>query len=192
MTLTALTLGRMTWAKRIALVVAGTALIAIAAQVRVPFYPVPMTLQTLAVLAIGLAYGPRLGMATVGAYLAQGAAGLPVFTGAMNGAAFVGPTAGFLVGFVAMAGIAGIAAGRGVAAMAAAAVAGSVILYLFGLAWPFAVAGLLGVEAGWASMEPGALLRAFMTPFLLGDAVKAAIAVTLVAGASGAMRSLRG
>ena len=182
MTLTGLALGRMTWTKQVAAVVAGSAFIAIAAQVAVPFFPVPMTLQTLAVLAVGLAYGSRLGAMTLLAYLAEGAAGLPVFANAQGTAAFAGPTAGFLVGFVAMSWIAGLAAGRGVAAMLAAAVAGSAALYAFGLAWPFAVAGAFGIEAGWAGLSGDALLGAFMTPFLFGDAVKAVVAVMVVSG----------
>ncbi|WP_308916817.1 biotin transporter BioY [Jannaschia sp. LMIT008] len=188
MTLTTLALGRMTWPKQIAAAVAGSALIAVAAQISVPFFPVPMTLQTLAVLAIGLAFGPTLAAATVVLYLLEGLAGLPVFTGMRNGVAFAGPTAGFLVGFVAMAWIAGQAAGRGLVAMIAAALLASAVLYVFGLAWPFAVAGAVGIEAGWASMDAGAMLGAFMYPFLLGDAVKAVLAALLVAGGATLLR----
>ena len=82
------------------------------------------------------------------AYLGQGAIGLPVFAGGIGAAAFVGPTAGFLVGFLALAWIAGLAAGRGLAAMIGAAVAGSVALYAFGLAWP------LGLARGWPGSTP--------------------------------------
>ena len=81
--------------------------LAIAAKIKVPFYPVPMTLQTLAVLGIAATYGSRLAVITVLAYLAQGALGLPVFTNtppAVAGPAyFMGPTGGFLLGFVVMA-----------------------------------------------------------------------------------------
>ena len=63
------------------LAVAGTALLTIAAKIQVPFYPVPMTLQTFVVLALGMAYGWRLGAATLLLYLAEGALGLPVFAG---------------------------------------------------------------------------------------------------------------
>ena len=92
------------------LVLGGSALIAVAAQVQVPMIPVPMTLQTLAVLLVGLSLGARMGAATLIAYLAEGAAGLPVFAGGANGVALAGPTAGFLFGFVGMAWIAGLAA----------------------------------------------------------------------------------
>lgn len=188
MTLTSMALGPMTLPKQAAAAVAGSLLIAVAAQVSVPFFPVPMTLQTLAVLTVGLAFGWRLGAATVVLYLAEGAAGLPVFAGLRNGVAFAGPTAGFLVGFVAMAAIAGLAAGRGLLAMAGAALVASAALYAFGLAWPLAVAGALGIEGGWVGMTGRPLLEAFMLPFLLGDAVKAVLAALIVAGG---MRALR-
>ncbi|UWQ20675.1 biotin transporter BioY [Jannaschia sp. W003] len=182
MTLTSMALGQMNWTKRAALAVAGSVLIALAAQVSVPFYPVPMTLQTLAVLFVGLAFGARMGAATVALYLAEGLAGLPVFANGMNGVAFAGPTAGFLVGFVAMAAIAGLAAGRGLAAMIGAALVASAVLYVFGLAWPMGVAGALGVGVWGQDLATGELLGAFMTPFLLGDAIKAVLAAVIVAG----------
>ena len=188
MTSTTLALGERRWPVQVAAVIAGTALIALAARVTVPFFPVPMTLQTLAILTIGLLYGPRLGAATLLAYLAEGAAGLPVFAGGNATAAFVGPTAGFLVGFVAMAAIAGLAAGRGLAVMVGAALAASAVLYVFGLAWPFAVASAVGIQAGWASLAPDAMLGAFMTPFLLGDAVKAVLAALIASGTLAALR----
>lgn len=191
MTATTLALGQRRWPVQVAAVIAGTALVTLAARVTVPFFPVPMTLQTLAILTIGLTYGPRLGVATLLAYLAQGAAGLPVFAGGNATAAFVGPTAGFLVGFVAMAWIAGQAAGRGVTAMAGAALLASAALYVFGLAWPFAVAGAIGIDGGWVSMASGAMLGAFMTPFLLGDAVKAVLAALIASGVLAAMRRRR-
>ena len=188
MTLTTLALGPMTWQRRVLAVVGGSALIAAAAQVSVPFYPVPMTLQTLAVLVVGLTLGPRLGAAAVVAYLAEGAAGLPVFANFSNGAAFAGPTAGFLVGFVPMAAIAGLAAGRGLPAMVLAGLAASAVLYAFGLAWPMAVAGMLGLSVWGQGLPFAELAGGFMTPFLLGDAVKIVLAAMAVAGATGWLR----
>ena len=188
MTLTTMALGPMSLPKSVAAAVAGSALIAIAAQVSVPFFPVPMTLQTLTVLLVGLAFGPRLAGATVALYLAEGAMGLPVFAGFKNGVAFAGPTAGFLVGFLAMAVIAGFAAGRGFLAMLGAAVVGSAVLYALGLAWPLAVAGAFGLEGGWVGMSGAPLLEAFMLPFLAGDAVKALIAALIVTGGVKALR----
>jgi biotin transport system substrate-specific component len=85
----------------------GSWLIAASAQISLPMWPVPATLQTLAVLLVGALGGPAVGVAAVGAYLAQGAAGLPFFAGGAAGpAVFLGPTAGFLLGFVAAAWIA--------------------------------------------------------------------------------------
>src|SRR3954468_9759565 len=83
------------------LVVAGAALLTLSAKIKLPLPYVPMTLQTLVVLMIGAAYGWRLGVAAVLAYLAEGAIGLPVFAGPVGGLApLVGPTAGYLCGFV--------------------------------------------------------------------------------------------
>jgi len=173
--------------RKVLLVLAGSAFIAVAAQITVPMFPVPMTLQTLAILIVGFAYGARLGALTLLAYLAEGAAGLPVFANAMNGAAFVGPTAGFLVGFVGLAWLAGFAAERGLArgvlSTALVGIAASALLYLPGVAWPMAVAGTLGLEAGWVGMGPGAIWTHFVAPFLIGDAVKAVLAALIVTGA---------
>ena len=98
------------------LVLTGSALLAISAQfaVRLPLSPVPVTGQTLVVLMIGMAFGARLGAATVLAYLAEGAMGLPVFAEGKSGLiAFAGPTGGYLVGFVAAAFATGFLAERG-------------------------------------------------------------------------------
>ncbi len=161
----------------ILLVLAGTALIAAAARISVPMWPVPMTLQTLAILFIGFSYGARLGAVTVFAYLVEGALGLPVFASGNGGLAYmVGPTFGFLLGYLMMAWLAGWAADRGVTRSApatiAAALAISLLLYVPGLAWPALV---LGVEGA-------ALWTGWMAPFLVGDAVKAVIAALLVTG----------
>ena len=87
--------------RAVILVALGTALLTLSAKVNLPLPYVPMTLQTLVVLMIGAAYGWRLGCATVIAYLAEGAIGLPVFAGPIGGLApLFGPTGGYLVGFV--------------------------------------------------------------------------------------------
>jgi biotin transport system substrate-specific component len=186
MTLTALALGRPSLAKQAALVLAGTLVIAIAAQVSIPFFPVPMTLQTLAILAVGLAYGSRLGAITLLTYLGQGLVGLPVFANGMNGAALLGPTGGFLLGFVLMAWLAGLATDRGVSSpvtLAAVTLGASAALYVPGLAWPLGVATAFGIDAGWATLSVEGVLSGFMLPFLIGDAVKAVLAALLVSGA---------
>lgn len=186
MTLSQAVIGTGSTARKAMLVLAGSAFIAVAAQISVPMLPVPMTLQTLAILMVGFAYGARLGALTLLAYLAEGAMGLPVFANGMNGLAFAGPTAGFLLGFVAMAWAAGFAAerglARGVVGTALSALLISAALYIPGLAWPALVAGGLGLEAGWVAQDAGFYMTWFVLPFLLGDAVKAVIAALLVAG----------
>lgn len=168
------------------LVLGGSLLIAIAAQVSVPFFPVPVTLSTLAVLLVGLTLGSRLGAAAVLAYLAEGAMGLPVFAGGMSTASLIGPTAGFLYGYVAMAWLVGLSVEKGLASgivsTALCGIAVSALLYLPGLGWPAAVMGV-GAPDLWAH---------WMAPFLLGDAVKAVIAAMLVCGGWTALASRRG
>jgi len=170
-----------------ALVLGGSLFIAVAAQVNVPMYPVPMTLQTLAIMLVALTFGSRLGALTVVAYLVEGAIGLPVFANAMNGAAFFGPTAGFLVGFVGLAWLVGFAAEKGLAkgvlGTAVAGIAASALLYIPGIAWPMSLANLSGIEAGWIGREFGAYYWTyFMAPFLIGDAVKAILAALIISG----------
>ena len=186
MTLSQAVTGSTSLLKQVLMVAGGTAFIALAAQISVPMLPVPMTLQTLAILMVGFTFGARLGAATLIAYLAEGAMGLPVFANGMNGVAFAGPTAGFLVGFVGMAWAAGWAAERGLArgfvGTALSAIVISALLYVPGLVWPALVAGATGVEAGWVAQGSGFYWTWFVAPFLLGDAVKAVIAALLVAG----------
>ncbi|QFU09367.1 Biotin transporter BioY [Rhodobacteraceae bacterium THAF1] len=166
-----------------ALIVAASLFIAIAAQVAVPMWPVPITLSTLAVLTVGLSLGPRMGALAVLTYLAEGAMGLPVFANGGAGLAYMtGPTGGFLLGYVAMAYIAGLAARASLLVMLGATLAASVLLYVPGLAWPLAVASAMGVDASWASSEAAALWSGWMQPFLIGDALKAVLAALLVAG----------
>ncbi|QGX98042.1 biotin transporter BioY [Roseovarius faecimaris] len=173
--LTQAAIGHETLLHKTALVLGGSLFIALAAQVSVG-WPVPITLQTLAILIVGLTFGSRLAAVTLLAYLAQGAAGLPVFANGMNGVALMGPTAGFLFGFVGMAWLAGLAAekglARGVVSTALVGIVVSALLYIPGLAWPAAMLGktLPELWAGW------------MAPFLLGDAIKAVIAAMVVWG----------
>ena len=193
-TLLTVTLGDQTLLRRALLVVAGSLFIALAAQIAVPMWPVPVTLQTLAILLVGFAYGSRLGAVTVLAYLAQGFVGLPVFTpSTLPGlAALIGPTGGFLIGFVGLAWLAGFAAERGLArgvlGTALAAIAASSLLYVPGVLWPMAVASVAGVDAGWAGQGLGFYAAHFVAPFLIGDVIKAVIAALVVSGAWAALR----
>ena len=163
--------------RAVLLVVAGGVLLALSARAQIPFYPVPMTLQTLVVLMLGAAYGSRLGAVTVAAYLAAGAAGLPVFAGTPEkglGLAYVlGPTGGYLVGFALAAFACGALAERGwgrhLWSAALAMLAGNVLIYLCGLVW-------LGSVAGWD--KP--ILQWGLYPFLIGDLVKIAAGTALL------------
>lgn len=196
MTLLSAASGPLSFQRQALLVLGGSLFIAAAAQITVPMYPVPMTLQTLAILIVGLTFGARLGMVTLLAYLAEGAAGLPVFANAGNGAAFFGPTAGFLVGFVGLAGLVGYAADRGwtrnVVLTALVCVVASAALYIPGVAWPMAVASALGLEGGWVGLGADKVWQYFMAPFLLGDVVKSVIAALVVTGGFAALRARQG
>ncbi|HEY9346049.1 MAG TPA: biotin transporter BioY [Inquilinus sp.] len=155
------------------LVALGTALMALSAKIQVPFYPVPMTMQTAVVLLIGGAYGWRLGGLTMLAYLAEGLAGLPVFAGLVAGPAyFAGPTSGYLVGFVASAALMGLAVERGwtrsVVGMAAAITVASLIPFVTGVAW---LATLIGpaaaIDGGLWPFIPAAILKGALAGLLL-------------------------
>ncbi|MEX0589611.1 MAG: biotin transporter BioY [Xanthobacteraceae bacterium] len=168
------------------LAVVGSMLLTLSAKVNVPFYPVPMSMQTFAVLVIGAAYGWRLGTATMLLYLAEGAAGLPVFAGTPEkgiGLAYMlGPTGGYLVGFVAGAAVTGWLCERGwdrswVLLLAAMAI-GHVLIFVFGVAW---LANLIGFEKAWA---------AGVVPFYLATVLKTLLAAAVIKGGwSLAMRS---
>ena len=150
------------------LVVAGSLLLTLSAKLQVPFWPVPMTMQTYVVLVLGMALGPRLGSAAVALYLVEGALGLPVFSGTPErgiGLAYmIGPTGGYLAGFLVAAALVGIMSARGMdrrpLGALLAAVAGMAVIYLLGLAW---LGHLIGVEK---AIQFGA------APFVLGDALK--------------------
>lgn len=168
----------------ILLVVAGTIVLTISAKIRVPFFPVPMTLQTLAVLAIGATFGARLAVITVLAYFAQGALGLPVFTNtppALAGPAyFLGPTGGFLLGFVVTAFIVGRAAdrgwGRSFPKMLGTMVLAEAVTFLLGFAW---LAWFLATPNGTGLGVAGAF-GAGVAPFILGDLLKILLAAAAV------------
>lgn len=168
---------RSAWVRNAIVVLAGSMLLTAAAKISLPFYPVPMTLQTLVVLCLGMALGPRLGALTVLAYLAQGAVGLPVFAGTPEkgiGLAYMlGSTGGYLLGFVVAAWVVGCLAklrwDRSILTTIAAMLIGNAVIYAFGLIW-------LGSVVGWD--KP--ILAWGMTPFLLGDLAKVLIAAAVL------------
>jgi biotin transport system substrate-specific component len=161
--------------RAVVLVVAGTVLLTLSAKIKLPLPYVPMTLQTLVVLLIGAAYGWRLGVTTVIAYLAEGAAGLPVFAGPVGGLApLVGPTAGYLLGFVAAAFIAGWLSERGwdrsVLWLFIAMGIGHVVILAAGFAW-LAFGVRLGVEKAWL---------VGVVPFIAASVIKNALGAVLI------------
>lgn len=172
----------------IVLVLVGTLILAISAKIKVPFYPVPMTLQTLAIMAIAAAYGSRLAVATVVAYLLEGAAGLPVFTNtppAVAGPAYlIGPTGGFLIGFIALAWIVGYAADRGwdrsVQKLFAAMIVADVVVFALGFAW---LAWFATMSNGGTGIGAAAAFKFGVAPFLLADLLKIALAALAVPAA---------
>lgn len=168
---------------QIVLVLAGSALLAISAQISVPFYPVPVTGQTLVVLMIGMAYGSRLGAATLLAYLVEGGMGLPVFANGGAGWAYLaGPTGGYLTGFLVAAFILGLLAergmGRGPVSTALAMLVGTAMIYLFGATW---LSSFIGFEKA---------LAAGVMPFLYGDVLKLVVAAGLMPLAWRGVRAL--
>ncbi len=169
--------GAARWVANAALVVAGSLVLWASAKIQVPFYPVPMTLQTLAIMAIAASFGMRLGIAAVLLYLAEGAFGLPVFAGTPEkgiGLAYmIGPTGGYLVGFVLAVGLVGWLAERGfdgnVFKLFGVMLAGDVVIFALGIFW-------LGTVLGWD--KP--ILDWGLYPFILGDVTKIALAASAV------------
>ena len=163
--------------KQAALVMLGIAVLAVAAKIKVPMWPVPITMGTFAVLTIGAAYGARLGLVTILGYMIVGALGFDVFAGSSAEAYglsyMMGGTGGYLLGYV----MATVALGwfaqagwdRSAGKMALAMLAGNVLIYVPGLIW-------LGMLYGWD--KP--ILQWGLTPFLIGDALKLALAAALL------------
>ena len=170
--------------KNITLAILGTLAIWVSAKIQIPFYPVPMTMQVFVVLAIGAAFGSRLGAATVLLYLAEGAAGLPVFAGTPEkgiGLAYMaGPTGGFLIGFVIAAFITGTLAERGwdrnFVTTALAMLFGLAAIYALGLLW-LAAPFLPITEFGGIGFDKA--IQFGLQPFIIADLVKVALATAL-------------
>ena len=167
------------WIKRIALVVAGVLALTIAAKLKVPMRPVPITMGTFAVLAIGTAYGPALGLSTILVYLLVGAFGLDVFAGNSAGTTgltyMMGTTGGYLAGYALAATALGWFARKGwdrdIKWMALALLIGNAIIYVPGLLW-------LGQVVGWD--KP--VLAWGLWPFLIGDGLKLVLAALVIPG----------
>ncbi len=174
--------------RNLVLAVVGTGLLTLSAKLKIPFYPVPMTMQTLVVLGLGMVYGWKLGFATVGVYLAAGALGMPVFAGTPEkgiGLAYMmGPTGGYLLGFILAAAVTGYLSEKGWDRRATttflAMLIGNIVVYVPGLIW-------LGSVVGWD--KP--VFAWGITPFLFGDLVKILVAMIVLPGAWNLVRRYR-
>jgi biotin transport system substrate-specific component len=161
--------------RAVILIVLGTALLTGSAKINLPLPYVPMTLQTLVVLSIGAAYGWGLGAATIMVYLVEGAIGLPVFAGPLGGLApLMGPTAGYLIGFVAAAFTTGWLSERGwdrsMPLLFVAMGIGHLIILGCGFAW-LAFGIKLGPEKAWL---------VGIAPFVPASVIKSALAAALI------------
>ena len=171
-----------------ALAIAGALALTLSAKAQVPFYPVPLTLQALVVLVLGACFGLRLSVASVGLYLLEGAAGLPVFAGTPEKGIgllyMMGPTGGFLVGFLAAVAFIGYCADKGwdrsLFRQFAILSGGHVLLFAFGFVW---LAHLIGAEKAYALG---------VATFLLASVVKTMLATAIVPGLWKLVGSLRG
>jgi len=163
-------------AVQVLLVVGGSLLLWLSAKAKVVLGPVDLSLQTLVVLLIGATYGLRLGVATLALYLAEGAAGLPVFQSTPEkgiGLAYmVGPTGGYLLGFLVMAAIVGWAVDRGwgksIVKLFAAMLVAELVMMAMGFSW---LAVLIGAAKSW---------QFGVQPFIVPDLIKVALAALLV------------
>jgi biotin transport system substrate-specific component len=176
----------LTYTHKVALAIAGIGILTASAYVSVPFFPVPLTMQTLAVLLLGGLLGPTVAVSSVAGYVALGAMGVPVFHNGLSGlAVLAGPTAGYLVGFLPAAFLMGMAVrlackvstgsveGRrldgwkALGILAVGAVAASTVIYAVGVPW-------LAVFTGQSLVKAAGIGA---VPFLLGDVLKAAVAI---------------
>jgi biotin transport system substrate-specific component len=168
-----------TWLRSSGIVLGGSLLLAICSHIAVPllFTPVPLTLQTFAVLLLGLLLSPRLAAATVIAYLVEGAAGLPVFAPSpLTGIAhLIGPTGGYLLSYPFAAALTSFLwrrVGHGIIHAAFSAAAGSIVILASGAAWLLAL-----THAGTPT-----ILSTAVVPFVPGDLLKIAAAALVAAG----------
>ena len=160
--------------KNLIIAICGTILLAVSAKVKIPFYPVPMTMQTFVVLLLGVSLGWKLGLFTVSLYLIQGIAGLPVFAGTPEKGVgivyFTGPTMGYLVGFLIAVYLAGLFKYTNNFFKNLIKLIFSVsFIYLLGMIW-------LGILIGWD--KPVFKLGA--QPFLLAELFKVVLLALII------------
>jgi biotin transport system substrate-specific component len=170
-----------TLALDLVLVAAGAALTAIAAQIAIPLWPVPVTMQTLAVLLVGVSLGAVRGALSMVFYAVLGIVGLPVFSDASSGFAVIaGPTGGYIIGFIFAAAFTGWLAqrqwDRKVLRSILAFLGGSVVVFAFGLPWLAYALGTFGLPN-----DLNSVLQAGLYPFIIGGVVKALLASGIMA-----------
>jgi biotin transport system substrate-specific component len=175
--------GTRTLAPAIVTVVLGTLFLTICSKISIPMQPVPVNLQTMGVAMLAAAFGWRIGLATVALFIVEGLAGLPVFTFGGGPGYVFSPTFGFILGFLPMAAVIGLAADSGASRrplrLFAAMLAGDAIAFGLGFLW---LAVTLGLAKGTAPMF-GTAFNAGVAPFVVWDIVKMAFAAITVAGA---------
>mgnify|MGYP006175727409 FL=1 len=160
--------------KIFSLILLGTVALTISAKLKIPFYPVPMTMQTFVVLFLGISFGYKIGLATVATYLLEGIIGIPVFSNSPERGVglvyFTGPTMGYLLGFLCAVFFAGfINLKNNIFLIFLKLIFSVSIIYLFGIFW-------LGNIIGWD--KP--ILQIGVTPFLLAELFKVCL-LTLLA-----------
>ena len=158
--------------QNISLMLIGTLILAFSSKVQVPFWPVPMTMQTFVIFLIGMTYGVRLSFATVTLYLLEGAAGLPVFASGGGLSYLFGPTAGYLYGMlfasVAISYFANLGFSKTYFKAAFSLIIGSIIIFSFGILY---LGSIIGYEKA---------IAAGLLPFIPSEIFKIALAVALI------------
>ena len=152
--------------KSLIVIFLGTLILAVSSKIKIPFYPVPMTMQTFTVMFIGMSFGYKIGLATVGLYLIEGIAGLPVFSNSPERGVgliyFTGPTMGYLIGFLSATYLASKISNKDNLVMIIAKLTFAVsTIYILGVLW-------LGILIGWD--KP--LFNLGIAPFLLAELFK--------------------
>ena len=160
--------------KNLSIVLIGSILLAISAKIKIPFYPVPMTMQTFVVLLIGIVFGWKLGVATIALYLTEGIIGLPVFSGTPEKGIglvyFTGPTMGYLIGFLVAVYFSGkFVYNNNIIKNFLKLFFATSFIYIIGMVW-------LGSLIGWD--KP--IIQLGVTPFILAELFKIII-LTLLA-----------
>ena len=160
--------------KSVIVIFFGSVMLAISAKIKIPFYPVPMTMQTFVVLFIGIAFGWKLGLATISLYLFEGILGLPVFSGTpekgLGLVYFTGPTMGYLIGFMVTAYLVGkFTYNKNLIMNFLKIVFATSFIYILGMLW-------LGTLIGWE--KP--IFKLGAQPFLLAELFKIIIATLAI------------